>query len=117
MYARVPKYNKNGDIQQKRHNTNPVESWNAAMIEDCKTNRNSSALTLMEMLVKFFTKQSMNIELAIHGQGKFDLVSHIPPLLWDRMETALSDVVWVRVVNFLHHSKASSIAAFAFAGK
>ena len=87
------------------------------MIEDCKTNHNSSAITLMEMLVKFFTKQSMNIELAIHGQGKFDLVSHIPLLLRDRMETALSDVVQVCVVNFLHCSKASSIAAFAFAGK
>ena len=87
------------------------------MIKDCKTNCNFSTFILIEMLVKFFTKQSINIELVIHGQGKFDLTSYISLLLQDCMETALSDIVKVHVANFLHRLKASLIAIFAFAEK
>src|SRR3989338_10271137 len=73
LYNQVPEYHKNGDVKQQRHNTNPVKSWNAAMINECDTNCNSSALTLIEKLVNYFTKQVMYVELAIHGLGKYKL--------------------------------------------
>jgi hypothetical protein len=87
------------------------------MIKKCKINHNSSAITLLEILVKFFTKQAMNIELIIYDQGKYDIVKHISVFLRKRIESALSNIICVHIKNFLHQLKVLLIASFAFASK
>src|SRR3989338_2227874 len=117
LYNWVPEYHKNGDVKQQCHNTNPVESWNEAMINKCDMNHNSSAFTLIKKLVNYFMKQVMYVELAIHGLEKYTLATHIPVLLCDRLLKSLTSTPQVRVENFCHWSKAVSFVLFAYSKK
>ena len=102
LYNQVPEYHKNSDVKQQCHHTNPVKSWNTAMINECDMNHNSSALTLIKKLVNYFTKQVMYVELVIHSLGKYTLATHIPVLLCDRLLKSLTSAPQVCVENFYH---------------
>jgi hypothetical protein len=62
-----------------------------------QTNYNFNAITLLEMLVKFFIKQAMNIKLAVHNQSKYDIVKYISAFLRKRIEFVLFDIIYVYV--------------------
>ena len=72
------------------------------MINECDTNCNSSALTLIKKLVNYFIKQVKYVKLAIYSLRKYTLTTHIPVLLCDRLLKSLTSAPQVCVENFYH---------------
>ena len=118
MYACVPEYSSNSaEVLQKQYTTNAVESWNDMMIKECDTNRNSSILTLIKKIIKFFTKQTMQAELGLQGKGKYTLVGTIYEPVRKQLAANLSDHICIQVENFLHRVRASTIVPFVYSKK
>ena len=87
------------------------------MIKKCDTNQNSSILTLIEKIIKFFTKQAMQAELGLQGKGKYTLVGTIYEPVRKQLAANLSDYICIQVENFLHRVRASTIVPFVYSKK
>ena len=117
LYANIAKFVSDDENIKERVTTNAVESWNAAMIKQCDTNRNTPLNTLTEKLIECFTEQSMHVELGFKQRGLYLLKKAPAESVIAKLSQKVSNHVRLLVNDFTQRENSVNLVQLALMHK